>query len=181
MTTLWKPAGEWSGATVAVLGAGPSLTKKAVDSLKGHRTIACNFAIRLAPDADMLLALDGNWPQEFRDFAGMRVTGCADDTLDALYMGPQSERLMIAPGHEVEITFTGLAALRLAAAMGAKKIIYAGFDPDEPRYFYDDEVDTGLTYLHLGLGLQKVIADLTAQGVKVEQYKPKAYKQDADV
>jgi hypothetical protein len=168
MTTPWKPNGEWAGETVAVLGAGPSMTPSVVDALRGHRIIAAGFACE---GADMLVALDGNWPQDWCEFPGMRVTGVSDDDLDAMYIGPQWERVQVAPGHEIEIHNSGVTAIRIAAGMGAARIILAGFDPDQPRHFYDDEVDTGEDpYTGLALALDALTAELAARGVTVERF-----------
>lgn len=170
MTKPWINARECAGQTVAVLACGPSMSQQLADSLREHRTIAVNEAIRLAPWADMLLALDGNWPQAFRDFAGVRLAGIEDDTLDAFYIGHRFDRVTIAPGHQVEIRNSGLAAIRIAAEMGASRILLAGFDhPARPGRFYDDEVDTG-EYIGLAAGLVQITAELQAQGVSVERY-----------
>jgi hypothetical protein len=172
MTTPWTPTGEWQGATAAVLGAGPSLTLEAVEALRHHFCIAVNFACRAAPWADMLVALDGNWPQEFRDFSGLRVTGCEDDDLDALYIGHRFQRVRTAAG-EIEIRNSGLEAIRIAAEMGASRIILAGFEPERPAHFYDDEVDTG-GYPGVAEGLAQITDELAARGVTVERYVPDA-------
>ena len=65
----WTVPRMWEGQTVAVLASGPSLTPALAQRLRVHRTIAVNHAHRLAPWADMLLALDGGWPDELRQFA----------------------------------------------------------------------------------------------------------------
>lgn len=169
MTIAWTPNNEWAGATVAVLACGPSMSEEVAQALRGHRRIVVNAAHRLAPDADMLVALDGNWPQALREFAGLRVTGVADDSLDALYAGPMWERVRLAPNHEIEIRNSGLAAIRIAAAMGASRIIRAGFDPERPSHFYDDEVDTG-AYPGLAAAIATLTADLALRGVPVERY-----------
>ena len=116
MTTTWKITPDWQGQTVAVLASGPNMSQEVADALREHRRIVVNFTHRLAPDADMLVALDGNWPQELRDFAGLRVTGVLDDDLDALYIGPRWERVQMAPGHEIEVHNSGLTAIRIAAS-----------------------------------------------------------------
>lgn len=175
MTTPWQITPEWAGETVAVIGCGPSLTPEVAESMKELRTIVVNHAHRLAPWADILLALDGNWPAEWRDFAGRRVTGIDDPDLDALYIGPRWETVTLAPGHVVEIRNSGLTAIRLAAALGARRILLAGFEPEEDRRFYDDEVDTGDRpmagdpYLGVPQGLAQITAQLAAQGVSVER------------
>ena len=169
MTTAWKIPPDWQGQTVAVLASGPNMSQEVADALREHRRIVVNYTHRLAPDADMLVAMDGNWPQEYRDFAGLRVTGVQDDDLDALYIGPRWERVQLAPGHEIEIHNSGLTAVRIAALMGASRIIMAGFDPENPRHWYDDHVDTG-GYVGLSQALQAIEAELTAKGVIVERY-----------
>ena len=172
MTTTWTIPKLWDGETVAVLATGPNMSQDVADALREHRRIVVNFTHRLAPDADMLVAMDGNWPQEYRDFPGMRVTGVKDDDLDAYYIGPRWERVRLENGAEVEIHNSGLTAVRIAAAMGAKKIILAGFDgfsPGERVHYYDDEIDVG-AYVGVTIGLKKIIAELAAQGVTVERF-----------
>lgn len=177
MTTQWTITPEWKGQTVAVLASGPSMSAEVAESLRQHRTIAVNEAYRVAPWADMLLALDGNWPAEYRAFKGLRVTGVEDAGLDALYIGPRWETVQIGPTHRVEIHNSGLTAVRVAALMGASRIVLAGFDyPRQPGHFYDDEVDTG-EYLGLPEGLAALTAELTASGVVVERFtKPEKKK-----
>lgn len=165
MTILWKPSREWAGQTVAVLAGGPSLSKALAESLRRHRTIAVNRAIRVAPWADMLLAMDGNWPEEFRAFVGMRVTGTADASLDALYIGHRSESVTLGPGKVVSVRNSGLMAVRIAAEMGAVRILLAGFDPDQPTHF--DATPAG-PYTGLAEGLKQITAELHRQGVSVE-------------
>lgn len=166
MTKPWTMNNAWAGETVAVLGAGPSLTAAAVESVRQYRTIAANDAHLMG--ADMLVALDGNWPQAFREFAGIRVTGCPDDSLDAMFAGSMYERITLAPGHVVEIRNSGLAAIRIAARLGVKKIILLGFDPETSAHF-NDGAGAGDPYPHLAAGLAQVIADLTAAGIEVER------------
>lgn len=169
MTKLWKPFPIWAGETVAVLASGTTMSQDVADDLSRHRTIAVNDASRLAPWADALVALDGNWPPEYRDFAGMRVTGVADATLDAFYVGHQWQAVRLAPNHVIEIRNSGLYAVRLAAELGAARIILAGFDPETRRQWYDDEADTG-EYVGLRAALDALTAELIAKGVLVETY-----------
>ena len=167
MTTTWKITPDWQGQTVAVLASGPNMSQEVADALREHRRIVVNFTHRLAPDADMLVALDGNWPQELRDFAGLRVTGVLDDDLDALYIGPRWERVQMAPGHEIEVHNSGLTAIRIAAQMGAARIILAGFDLGTPGHWYDDVQEE---YIGVAQGIAALEAELTARGVIVERF-----------
>lgn len=54
---------EWAGATIAILGGGPSLDPQQIDLLRRTRTktIAINSSLRLAPDADALYFCDEKW------------------------------------------------------------------------------------------------------------------------
>lgn len=168
MTTPWKNEPLWPGETVAVLACGPSLSQEVADALRVHRTIAVNEAIRLAPWADMLVALDDvSWTEELRGFPGMRLTGIENADLDAFYIGHRFERIRLGASCEVEIRNSGLAAIRIAAQMGAARILLAGFEPDRPGHFYDDEVDE---YVGVAIGIKQLSAEFAAQGVVVEKY-----------
>ena len=170
MTKPWQPSGQWAGETVAVLASGPSLTADVVQALSEHHCIAVNLACLLAPDADLLVGLDGNWPTAMRDFAGAKVTAVQDDTLDAFYIGPQWRTVQVAPGHALEITNSGLTAVELAGRLGAARIILAGFDhPHQCGHFYDDVVEP---YTGLEIAMRELIARLRAQGVTVEYFEP---------
>lgn len=162
MTTNWQPSGEWSGQSVAVLLSGPSMTAELAQELVElhDRTIAVKFTSRIAPWADMLVALDGNWPQEFRDFAGMRVTGCADAELDALYVGHVQETV-----GAVSIRNSGLAAVRIAAGMGGSRILIAGFEPEAGMRWHDE---APRPYTGVRAGMEQIVAELVALGIEVQ-------------
>lgn len=177
MTKLWKPTELWQGQTVAVLASGPGMNARVAESLRQHRCIAVNHTSRLAPWADMLVSLDGAWSAEFREFAGMRVTGVEDDDLDALYAGPMYEQIELSPGHRIDVRNSGLAAVRIAAAMGASRVILAGFDPEARRRWHDDEVDTG-AYVGIATGLQAIVTELVAAGLQVERVAPETAEAD---
>lgn len=169
MTQLWKPFPMWAGETVAVLASGTTMSQEVADALSHHRTIAVNDASQLAPWADVLVALDGNWPAAYREFAGLRVTGVADASLDAFYVGHRWEPVRMGHNHTIEIRNSGLYAVRLAAELGAARIILAGFDPETRRHWHDDETDTG-EYVGLREALTALTAELQARGVIVETY-----------
>jgi hypothetical protein len=172
MTTPHTIERIWPGYTVAVLASGPSLTPAIAGRLRkeADRVIAVNAAHRLAPWADALVALDGNWPAEYRTFEGMRITGVADDDLNALYIGPRFETIRLAEGHTIEVANSGLTAVRLAAQMGAATIILAGFDwPAREGHFYDDSPEE---YPGNVEGLAAIVAELTAAGITVRAATP---------
>lgn len=182
MTTLWKITPDWAGQTVAVLGSGPSLTQEAVAALAKHRCIAVNYSFVAVPDADMLVALDLDpllWGAA-ADFEGIKVCGVDCDNLDALYAGPMYERITLAADNVIETRNSGLAAIRIAARMGATKIILAGFDPESSSHFegrpnIDVEPDPG-NYTGLAQGLAALVAEIQSQGITVERYAPRSKK-----
>jgi hypothetical protein len=170
MTVKWQVPKMFAGQTVAVLAPGPSLTQALADTVKHLARIAVRRAFRLAPDADMLVAIDGEtgslddtfW-RDARDFAGLKVTGTQSETLDALYLPIPHERVRLSEHHVVEFRNNGLAAIRIAAQAGAKKIMLLGFDT---AAYERTHAHTGL--LGLTAGLAALIAELAAQDVRVE-------------
>ncbi len=181
MTTPHKITPDWAGQTVAVLASGPSMSQAVADALASHRRIVVNYTFLLAPGADMLVALDLDrqlWA-DAAGFAGLRVCGVPSDEVDALFVGHLYERIEMEPGHVIETRNSGLAAIRIAAAMGAKRIILAGFDPEQGGHFegrpHLDGVPEG-EYVGLVAGLAAITAELAAQGIPVERYAPVALR-----
>lgn len=165
MTTPWKIETIWRGQTVAVLGSGPSMTEQAVAELRKYRCIAVNHQYLRAPWADMMVALDLNLPLWFgaRNFGGMKVCGVSSDKVDALYVGAMHERVVLGQLHRIEIMSSGLAAIRIAAAMGAARIILSGFDPER--------APAG-KYIGHAEALAALIKELGAKGIVVERHAP---------
>lgn len=181
MTKPFNLAGQWAGETVAVLAAGPSMSQALADSMRQHRCIALNHTVSLAPWADMFLALDPGptFCAQMPDFPGIRICGIDDPHTDALYAGMLYERVTLGQGHTVEIRNNGLAAIRVAARMGAARILLCGFDPAERGYWtgtlsqmerdYLDSV-SGEPYPGLTAGLAAISAELRASGIAVERH-----------
>ena len=184
MTTNWNITRNWEGETVAVLASGPSLTQAAADDLAQHRCIAVNYSFLRASGADMLVALDadaGFWARA-AEFKGTRVCGVAVDEIDALYAGPRYERIVMGPNNTIEIRNSGLAAIRIAAQMGAARIILVGFDPDVNAHFDGRpkvEGEPAAEYTGLSDGLAALTVELAASGVVVEHYLPPEIVVDA--
>ncbi|MFZ4539206.1 hypothetical protein [Propionivibrio sp.] len=174
MTKIWNPDGIWQGETVAILGAGPDMTAELAATAKGYKTIAVNRAVKFAPWADMFVALDPHhpfWEEADRlGFTGLRVCGVECD-YDALYAGMFYETVQMGEGHTLQIRNNALAALRIAARAGAKKIILLGFDP--VRY---EEVHAHTGFSGLVQGLAQITAELRANGIEVEQIDSKEQK-----
>jgi hypothetical protein len=161
MTTPFTVTRMWLGETVAILGNAPGLAEQLATAGRPSRAIAINRAVAVAPWADMLVSIDGNWPAEGEDFAGMRIVGIESD-VDALYVHLPHEVVTLAPGHVVELRNNALSAMRIAAAAGAVKLVLFGFDP--ARY---EDIHS---FPGLAIGLAALIAELHAQGIEVEYY-----------
>jgi hypothetical protein len=165
VTTRWSPDGIWAGETVAILGAGPDMTKELAETARGFKTIACNRAVKFAPWASMFVALDPRHPfwKDMRDFEGIKVCGVECD-YDAMYAGMWSETVTIAPGHVIQIRNNALAAIRIAERTGASKILLLGFDPE--RY---EEIHAHTGFYGLVQGLDQIIAELRGKGIEIER------------
>lgn len=174
MTTPWIIPPMWAGKTVAVLASGASLTQEAADSIKHLPRIAVRRAVRLAPDADMVLALDGppnhGFWSEVQTFSGIRICGVECDDLDAKYVHIPHEVVALSAANVVHVRNNGLAAIRVAAMAGAAKILLLGFDPEPFNHFYDGVDSDWDQYPGLAAGLSMLTAELQARGIVVERH-----------
>jgi hypothetical protein len=150
---------QWHGQTVAVIGAAPTLTPALADSVQHLPCIAINRAVLLAPWAQVLMSIDGNWPTGIEAFEGLRVVGVLGIEGGA-YLPIPYEVVDLGPAHQVHIRSNALAAIRLAAQCGASKIVLLGFDTERYEQIH---AFRGLTQ-----GLAALIAELAAQGASVE-------------
>ena len=160
----------WEGETVAVLASGPSMDQALADSVKQHRRICARRSFRFAPDADMLVTLDGPCDAEFweeaKTFAGLLIIGFECDEADALYLSLPHERITLGEGHVIELRNNGLAAIRVAAMAGAARILLLGFD----RGLYEQrENNVAIGLIGLEEGLDALIAELRAKGIEIER------------
>ncbi|MEO8101334.1 MAG: hypothetical protein ABI790_02340 [Betaproteobacteria bacterium] len=171
MTQPWTIERIWAGETVAILGNGPAMTEALASRARaqGWKTIAVNRAVKFAPDADLFVALDPHHPfwADADDFAGIKVSGVdSDDPLlaDARYAGMFYETVQIAPGHTIEIRNNFLAAMRIAARLGAAKILLLGVD--EAAY---DQAHAHTGFYGFAEGLAQLTAALSLEGIAVER------------
>jgi hypothetical protein len=161
MTTPLTITRIWPGETVAILGNGPTLAAELESTERPTRSIAVNCAVTVAPWADMLVSIDGNWPADAADYAGMRIMGIESD-LDAHFVHMPHEVVRLGPSNEIHIRNNALSAIRIAAQAGAAKIVLFGFDTERYEEIHDFP---GVT-----IGLSALIAELQAQGIEVERY-----------
>lgn len=171
MTTPLKISPIWQGQTVAVLASGKTLTQALADSVAHLPRIAVRRAFRMAPDADFVLSLDGppnfGFWDESAACTGTRVCGVECD-LDAAYLNIAHEPVTLGPGHVIEIRNNGIAAIRLAAMLGAAKILLLGFAPEPFEHFYSDVDADWDKYPGLSIALPALVAELRASGIEVE-------------
>jgi hypothetical protein len=168
----------WPGATVAIIGGGPSLLPIDVQQL--HRrvpVIAVNDAYRLAPWADVLYAADEKWwgwhggvplfagakysisptPARWPDVHVLENTGPL-----GLERAPTGLRTGFNSGYQ---------AINLAVHLGAARVLLLGFDlsADGRRtHWFGDHPDlTPSPYLEMRDAFATLIEPLAACGVEV--------------
>ncbi len=147
MPNIWKVRPLWDGATVVIIGGGPSVTAEQVEYVhnSGHKVIAINDAYRLAPWADLLYGCDAKWwewHEGVPDFKGIKVclrycvagNGCEGKWTEDLYPDIKSlaydgiEGISTIPGLVKSGKDSGYQAIQLAIQLGAEKIVLLGYD-----------------------------------------------------
>lgn len=128
----WAIPRLWSGATVAVLASGPSMSQAVADQVRaaGVPAIAVNNTFRLAPWASMLYAADANWWQCNPDalgFDGLRVSA---EKVSGVLLLRHTGAVGFEPDPSAVRTGgnSGYQAVHVAAHAGAKRILLCGFD-----------------------------------------------------
>ena len=134
----WRVPTLWPGATVYILGGGPSLNKVDVGRLRGQRVIAVNHAFKKAPWIDVMYFGDRGFYFAEREaidkFAGLKVTTYRKhgDKPGVLWIKRRTKPYGIRPESEKHLitwnSSSGATAIGLAAHFGASKIILMGFD-----------------------------------------------------
>lgn len=143
------------------------------ESVRGMPRICVTDTYRLAPDADALVAHDLSWwrvEPGALEFAGLKIAGHAGVEGVEAFACPE-ERVELRRGHVLEIRTSGLMAIRVAAAGGARRVELYGFEagrggswrPEASGRLEADE----LTRAAWSLALQALIAELAGRGVEV--------------
>ena len=138
----WNPQQMWKGATVAVVGGGPSLDPRDIVAAhaNGARVIGVNDAYVFGVAIDLLFWGDHDWyfgtethpghKAGVQKWPGIRVTTahqCADEPAVNYLIRSQSAGLQLFPALKW-YRDSGLSAIALAVSLGAKRIILLGFD-----------------------------------------------------
>lgn len=127
----------WPGATIVIIGTGPSLTQEDVSYCHGRaKVIAIKDAIQMAPCAECLYSCGGDagrWWQRngdsLNDYEGLRYTldPAAEKWAGVLentgFIGLETYPNGLRTGHN-----SGYQAIGLAVHLGAAKIILVGYD-----------------------------------------------------
>jgi hypothetical protein len=113
----------------AVLASGPSMSQEIADAVRWKcKVVAVADCYRLAPWADALVAHDRNWWREYPDalhFAGRKFCGWECDGTELL-----SFDVRLGTGLN-----SGLQGARVAAMLGASRILLLGFDMHGAHFF----------------------------------------------
>jgi hypothetical protein len=163
MTTDHTIPAHWVGQTVAVIGNPSWVTAELVKTIKADHYIAANSAILKVPHAEYLVAIDGNWPAEAESLPAQRIVGIRSEK-DALYVQLPYEAVALSARNVVQFRSNLLSAMRIAAQMGAARIIVTAPDPVEYAKMGHDPVINDA----LAAGFLQVTANLRAQGVTVD-------------
>jgi len=141
----WVVPKLWPGATVAILGGGPSLIGQDLcydleALLSPFRIIGVNNSYRFGPWVDVCWFGDSNWYKqhhyELRTFPGLKICcqpqleddpGARAEGIKVIARG-QPEGLERRKGYVCWNRSSGASAINLAVIFGAKRIILLGFD-----------------------------------------------------
>ena len=135
---------EWSGASVAVLASGPSMSQEIASLIRSYRprlkAIVVNTTYQLYKDADILVAADHAWwgvHQGAPDFLGVKVTVDLQGAVDCnMSKFPDVRYLTVTgasgfdptPGCVRTGSNSAYQALHLAMSLGASKVLLFGLD-----------------------------------------------------
>jgi hypothetical protein len=130
----WHPEPLLAGATVFVLGGGPSLRGFDFSTLAGLRTIAVNQAAAHVVEQDLLYFTDTGWFEMNRPLVegwrGEAIT--ASRSAKRQYAGLRRILTTPGPGFPSDVIrrgrSSGHTAIGLAIALGARLVVLLGFD-----------------------------------------------------
>ena len=167
----------WPGATVAILGGGPSLTIADVEAVRGRaRVIAINNSYTLALFADVLYGCDAKWWDWHRGaptFPGLKYTIEPTKWPDVQVLkntGPLG--LELAPTGLRTGFNSGYQSINLAVHLGAARILLLGYDlsdgPDGRCHWHPPHPDRMASPYHAMLtAFPSLVQPLADLGVSV--------------
>lgn len=141
---FWEPQRIWKGASVAIVGGGPSLTKEQVAAVRdaGFRTIGVNDAYLFGVAIDICFWGDRLWyfgnpvnghpghRERVLKWPGLRVTCCMDcvDEPGVYTLIRERSEGLHPPPRIKWYANSGWTALGLAVMLGARRVVLIGFD-----------------------------------------------------
>lgn len=137
----WKPERELEGATVYIIGGGPSLRGFNWERLAKERTVGCNAAYThgaalcnycLFSD-ELFWKHNSEGLEQYAQLGGKPVTHCEYVPADRPWLASMARNLttMTADGYSLYQGYggnSGSAAIHLALLLGAKRVLLLGFD-----------------------------------------------------
>ena len=132
-------ADRWAGRTVVCIASGPSLTPEDCEAVRaaGHPAIVTNTTFRACPWADVLFGHDSAWWKEYGGVAKKKPSDGGPSVADVF----RGERVTCSiAGRTLQVRSlhnlpwfqgfgnSGTAAISLAIAGGARRILLLGYD-----------------------------------------------------
>lgn len=170
----------WPGCTMVLLGAGPSLTREDVESVKGRaRVLAINRTFELAPWADVFYSAD---EKPFRWYADLGLRECQglkySLTNGVQKMGVTLLRRGLESGLSLDPNVlhtgknSGYSAINLAVHLGATRIVLLGYDMQrgpkgEEHYHADHPNKSRAKYEVFQSFFPSLVEPLQAAGVSI--------------
>lgn len=149
--SVWTPVRLWPGATVVVLGGGPSLNDVDHGLWRGrYRSVGINAAYRLGPDVVFVQDAEffaedkqGHLPVIRRQYSGLVVTTSPQYRNEPRVKFVERDRqrkhgIVDERGLWPQITNAGHGAICLAHVLGAQRIVLLGFDGRANGNWRDD-------------------------------------------
>jgi hypothetical protein len=186
MKSAQKP---WPGATVAILGTGPSLCGSDVALVRGRaRVIAINDAMDLAPWAEILYSSDQMWWSRPKGatFTGAKFGIAPRKNRDHRFplhpdvhvlrntgpFGLETDPSGLRHGHN-----SGFAAINLAVHLGAARILLLGYNmgPVDRRLHFNGARGNGANFGRFARAYDTIVAPLKALGVSVLNCTPRSH------
>jgi hypothetical protein len=169
----------WPDSTIAIIGAGPSLTPDDCEYVRGRvtATIAVNMAYKLAPWADVLYGCDGSkfwkWQKGVPSFHGLKYAMTRNAYGIPTLRNAGDPGLSLDPAALCTGQNSAYQSVGIARHFGAKRIILLGVDmkrgPKGQKHFQGgDHQDGSQPPFRLCLSLwATIVAPLQAQGIEV--------------
>lgn len=182
----WRTIDLWRGATVFILGGGPSLSKMDLSSLESRRVIGVNDAFKLKSGlVDICWFTDCRWHKWNKDtlplFKGLIVSGSpCKCVLPGVLKLKRWDKIGLTtdPSQVYWNKSSGASAINLALHLGASKVVLLGFDMKMGSSGHNwhsnhKHVPRSTVYQHLFLPpFEKIAKDAKVLGLEIVNATP---------